>query len=30
VGPKVGDSESHVAHVLVLVLSLFLGRHLGC
>ncbi len=29
VGPEVGNSECHVAHVLVLVFSLFLGRHLG-
>jgi hypothetical protein len=30
VGPEVGDSKRHVAHVLVLVFSLFLCRHLGC
>ncbi len=29
-GPEVGDSKRHVAHVLVLVFSLFLCRHLGC
>jgi hypothetical protein len=30
VGPEVGNLECHVGHVLVLVFSLFLERHLGC